>query len=117
MRQHLETLPFMKLLPQRVRSSSTNLAQSQVTFVGDLGDGETGAVQRTRDYTTRTAASLSPDQIAERIALPAGRVLPDGVGRSMLPSRWSVEREPLTQERVRAWPVLCGRFSCKEEES
>jgi hypothetical protein len=80
-----------------MRPHTANFTQPQITVVHDLSYGKTGAIQPTRHYASRTAASLPQDQIAERITTPTGHDFQNLIRREMFPTRRRIERDPTTQ--------------------
>ena len=79
---------------------TANFTQSQITRLRDLSYRKTRAIQTTRDNATRAPASLSQDQIPERVTTPTGHRFHDLIRREMLPTGRRIKRDP-TPQRTR----------------
>jgi hypothetical protein len=105
-RQDSDSLPFVKLDPQRMLSSGAHLTQSQVTIVSDFSDCKTGPIQCTRNYASRTTAAFAQNEIAKRVTFPTRHRLHDRIGRSIFPTWRRVERDPIAKHSRTITAVL-----------
>jgi hypothetical protein len=67
--EDFELLPFVRLIPQRMRHIA-HAVQAQQAVVRDLRDGEPGAVDAARHDTLWRARSLAQHEIASGIGFP-----------------------------------------------
>jgi hypothetical protein len=93
-RQHVYSLTFMKLDPQRMLTTGAGFTHAQVTIVCDFGDGKAGTVECAGDDASRTAGAFAQRKITERVPFPTRHGLHDYVGCAVFRTWRSVERDP-----------------------
>src|SRR6185369_13005945 len=91
-------------------------SQPQVSIVGNLRNCKRRTIETAGYDATRAAAAFAQDQIAQRIAFPAGHMVKDLVCCEVFPTRRCVEIDPGAHSCRAIAAILCRRCTSNYED-
>jgi hypothetical protein len=109
-RQHLYSLSFMKLDPQRMLPSGSCFPQPQITLVSDFSDSKAGPIECTRNHASWSAAAFAQNEVPEHVTFPAPHRFHDRVSRDVLPTRRCIKRDPTAKSGLVVTAILSGKI-------